>query len=91
VPLPKYPIRKTTMQSLNRASVELDMCPTYPGAWLDCGELRHCVGRFIASTGVLNGAYLGPESAGPQIDLGAAEATCAGRFGTPIFLKAARP
>jgi Zn-finger nucleic acid-binding protein len=51
VPLPKYPIRKTTMQSLNRASVELDMCPTYPGAWLDCGELRHCVGRFIASTG----------------------------------------
>jgi Zn-finger nucleic acid-binding protein len=36
------------MQSLNRASVEFDMCPTCRGVWLDRGELEKIIERVRA-------------------------------------------
>jgi uncharacterized protein len=40
VPLLLCPNCNTSMQNVNRAGVEIDMCPSCRGVWLDRGELE---------------------------------------------------
>ncbi|MDG2519907.1 zf-TFIIB domain-containing protein [Caulobacter segnis] len=40
MPLLLCPNCNTSMQAVNRSGVELDMCPTCRGVWLDRGELE---------------------------------------------------
>ena len=43
MPLPLCPNCQSNMQTLNRADVECDMCPTCRGVWLDRGELEKII------------------------------------------------
>ena len=44
MPLLLCPNCNVSMQNVNRAGVELDMCPTCRGVWLDRGELEKILG-----------------------------------------------
>ena len=44
MPLLLCPNCNTSMQSVARSGVELDMCPTCRGVWLDRGELEKILG-----------------------------------------------
>lgn len=48
MPLLMCPNCQSSMQSLNRASVEFDMCPTCRGVWLDRGELEKIIEQVRA-------------------------------------------
>lgn len=43
MPLLMCPNCSTSMQALNRTSVEFDMCPSCRGVWLDRGELEKVI------------------------------------------------
>lgn len=43
MPLLMCPNCQSNMTTLNRASVEFDMCPTCRGVWLDRGELEKLI------------------------------------------------
>lgn len=44
MPLLLCPNCNVSMQNVNRSGVELDMCPTCRGIWLDRGELEKILG-----------------------------------------------
>lgn len=44
MPLLLCPNCNTSMQAVNRSGVELDICPTCRGVWLDRGELEKILG-----------------------------------------------
>lgn len=48
MPLLLCPNCNVSMQAVNRASVELDMCPQCRGVWLDRGELEKVLGEARA-------------------------------------------
>lgn len=48
MPLLMCPNCQSSMQSINRASVEFDMCPTCRGVWLDRGELEKLIEQVRA-------------------------------------------
>jgi Zn-finger nucleic acid-binding protein len=45
MPLLLCPNCNTSMQAVNRAGVELDICPQCRGVWLDRGELEKVLGE----------------------------------------------
>ena len=59
MPLLLCPNDNSSMQTVDRAGVQFDMCPTCRGVWLDRGELEK-----LMSAGAQNGA---PPPASPSV------------------------
>jgi uncharacterized protein len=53
VPLLLCPNCNVSMQNVNRSGVELDMCPSCRGTWLDRGELEKIMGQARQEAGGL--------------------------------------
>jgi len=52
VPLLLCPNCNTSMQNVNRSGVDIDMCPSCRGVWLDRGELDKIIERSAAAEGL---------------------------------------
>jgi len=50
MPLLLCPNCNTSMQIIARSGVELDMCPTCRGVWMDRGELEKVLGAVKAES-----------------------------------------
>jgi len=50
MPLLMCPNCSASMQELNRAGVEFDMCPSCRGVWLDRGELEKVIEKVRAES-----------------------------------------
>jgi Zn-finger nucleic acid-binding protein len=53
------------MQTLERAGVQFDMCPTCRGVWLDRGELEKLMDSAVASAAPVQPAYAPPPQQQP--------------------------